>query len=97
MVSSVRDVERRDLLKDPGKMIFQVVAHGVAEQFRRAAAPIAWWAMNKWLQGFAYRITIQWWMFALAGLLALFIALCTVSFQAVRAAVANPVKSLQSE
>ena len=61
------------------------------------AIPIAAWAMQKWLQGFAYRITLSWWMFALAGLLAIGIALLTVSFQAIRAAIANPVKSLRSE
>ena len=61
------------------------------------ATPIAWWAMNKWLQAFAYRINISWWMFAIAGLMAIFIALFTVSFQAIKAAIANPVKSLRSE
>jgi putative ABC transport system permease protein len=61
------------------------------------ASPIAWYAMNQWLQDFAYRITIQWWMFALAGILAVLIALITVSFQAIKAAVANPVKSLRTE
>jgi len=61
------------------------------------ATPISWWAMTKWLQGFAYRINIAWWMFALAGLLAIAIALFTVSFQAIRAALANPVKSLRTE
>jgi len=61
------------------------------------ASPVAWWAMNKWLQGFAYRIGIHWWMFALAGLIALVIALGTVSFQAIRAALMNPVKALRSE
>jgi putative ABC transport system permease protein len=61
------------------------------------ATPIAWWAMNKWLQGFAYRVHIAWWMFTLAGLLAIGIALITVSFQAIKAAVANPVKSLRTE
>lgn len=61
------------------------------------AAPVGWWAMNKWLNDFAYRIHIAWWIFAAAGLLALFIALLTVSFQAVRAALSNPVKSLRSE
>ncbi len=61
------------------------------------ASPVAWFGMNKWLQGFAYKIQISWWMFASAGLLALFIALLTVSFQAVKAALANPVKSLRSE
>lgn len=61
------------------------------------AWPIAWFAMNKWLQNFAYRIEMSWWMFALAGGIALVIALLTVSWQAVRAAVANPVESLRYE
>ena len=61
------------------------------------ATPIAWWAMDKWLQAFSYRIHLSWWMFAVAGLIAIFIALFTVSFQAIKAAIANPVKSLRSE
>ncbi|MCX6214305.1 ABC transporter permease [Spirosoma sp.] len=61
------------------------------------AVPLAWWAMNKWLADFAYKIDISWWVFALAGLLAVGIALLTVSFQSVRAALMNPVKSLRSE
>jgi putative ABC transport system permease protein len=61
------------------------------------AFPLSYWAMSNWLQDFAYRITISWWIFALAALIALFIALATVSFQAVKAALANPVKSLRSE
>ena len=61
------------------------------------ATPIAWWGMSKWLQAFVYRINISWWMFALAGLLAIIIALFTVSFQAIKAALMNPVKSLKSE
>ncbi|HEY8968261.1 MAG TPA: ABC transporter permease, partial [Puia sp.] len=61
------------------------------------AIPIAWWAMDKWLEGFAYRTTIRWWMFALAGLLSVVIAVVTVSSQAIRAAVVNPVKSLRAE
>ena len=61
------------------------------------AFPVAWWAMNKWLQSFAYRINISWWVFAVAGLAALLIALLTVSFQAIKAAIANPVKSLRTE
>jgi len=61
------------------------------------ASPIAWWAMNRWLDDFAYRIDIQWWMFAVAGLAAVVIALLTVSWQAIRAAVANPVDSLRDE
>jgi len=61
------------------------------------ASPVAWWAMNNWLDDFAYRIEIQSWMFVLAGMLAIVIALVTVSFQAVRAAIANPVDSLRDE
>jgi putative ABC transport system permease protein len=61
------------------------------------ATPIAWYGMNKWLQSFAYRIPLSWWMFALAGMIAVFIALFTVSTQAIRAALTNPVKSLKSE
>ena len=61
------------------------------------ASPIAWYAMNQWLQDFAYRIEISWWMFALAGIMSVLIALVTVSFQSIKAAIANPVKSLRSE
>jgi len=61
------------------------------------AAPTAWYFMHKWLQDFAYRINISWWIFVAAGLAALLIALVTVSFQAIRAAITNPVKSLRTE
>ena len=61
------------------------------------ASPIAWYFMNKWLDDFAYRITIQWWIFLVAGVMALLIALITVSFQSIRAALVNPVKSLRTE
>jgi putative ABC transport system permease protein len=61
------------------------------------ATPFAWWAMQQWLQVFAYRVTISWWMFALAGSVAVLIALITVSFQAIKAAIANPIKSLKAE
>lgn len=61
------------------------------------AAPVAWWAMNKWLQDFMYRISIQWWVFVIAGITAILIAILTVSFHAVKAALANPVKSLRTE
>lgn len=61
------------------------------------ASPIAWYFMNNWLQDFAYRINISWWMFVLAGLIAIVIALITVSFQAIKTAIANPVKSLRTE
>ena len=61
------------------------------------ASPLAWWAMHKWLQDYAYRVDIGWWVFAVAGILALLIALFTISFQAIRAAVANPAVSLKNE
>jgi len=61
------------------------------------ALPVAWWAMNRWLQDFAYRISISWWIFVLAGVIAVLIALLTISFQSVKAALANPVKSLRTE
>jgi putative ABC transport system permease protein len=61
------------------------------------ASPIAWYGMNAWLRDFAYKIDISWWIFALAGLLSVGIALLTVSFQSIKAALMNPVKSLRSE
>jgi putative ABC transport system permease protein len=61
------------------------------------AAPVAWYVMHNWLQDFAYRIGISWWIFFAAGLLAILIALITISFQAIKAAIANPVKSLRTE
>ena len=61
------------------------------------AFPLAWWAMNTWLDDFAYRISITWWVFILAGASALLIAFGTISFQAIKAAIANPVKSLRTE
>ncbi|AHM62870.1 hypothetical protein D770_23125 [Flammeovirgaceae bacterium 311] len=61
------------------------------------ASPIAWYFMDQWLQDFAYRISISWWIFALAGLFALLIAFVTISFQAIKAAMANPVKNLRTE
>jgi putative ABC transport system permease protein len=61
------------------------------------AAPLAWWAMHKWLQDFVYRISIDWVVFVLAGLTALLIAVLTVSYQAIKAALSNPVKNLRTE
>jgi putative ABC transport system permease protein len=61
------------------------------------AFPVAWWAMNNWLQDFAYRVPIGWWAFVIAGIAAIAIALVTVSFQAIKAAMSNPVKSLRTE
>ncbi|WP_439556888.1 ABC transporter permease, partial [Dyadobacter sp.] len=61
------------------------------------AVPIAWYTMEKWLQEFAYRTDIKWWVFALAGVLAIAIALLTISFQSIKAGLMNPVKALQNE
>ena len=61
------------------------------------AAPFAWWVMNKWLQGFVDRAGFSWWIFVVAGLAALFIALATVSFQSVKVALMNPTKSLKAD
>ncbi len=61
------------------------------------AFPLAWWAMHSWLQNYKYRIEINWWIFIVAGLMALLIALITISFQAIKAAIANPIKSLRTE
>ena len=61
------------------------------------AFPVAWWLMNSWLKNYEYRITINWWVFVVAGIVAMLIALITISFQAINAALANPVKSLRSE
>ncbi len=61
------------------------------------AIPVAWWAMSKWLQEYALRINIEWWVFALAGFAAILITACTISFQSIKAALANPVKSLRTE
>jgi putative ABC transport system permease protein len=61
------------------------------------ASPIAWYAATQWLQGFAYKTHVAWWIFALAGAIAAGIALLTVSFQSIKAALINPVNSLRSE
>jgi putative ABC transport system permease protein len=61
------------------------------------ASPIAWYFMDNWLKDFAYRIEIEWWVFAIAGGLAIVVALLTVGFQALKAALVNPVTSLKTE
>ncbi|MBE7170559.1 MAG: ABC transporter permease [Williamsia sp.] len=76
------------LSKDFLKLVF--IANGIA-------FPIAWWASSKWLQEYAYHVNVQWWIFAVAGIAACLCALFTVSYQAIRAAIANPVKSLRAE
>ncbi|OQP42513.1 hypothetical protein A4D02_13170 [Niastella koreensis] len=61
------------------------------------ATPIAWWSTHIWLQNYSWRISIQWWMFVLTGVLTLLIAICTVSFQSIKIAIVNPVNSLKNE
>ncbi|HTK21991.1 MAG TPA: hypothetical protein VL442_20880, partial [Mucilaginibacter sp.] len=61
------------------------------------ATPIAWYGMSKWLQDFAYQVPLSWWIFVLSGFMAIAIALFTVSFQSIKAALMNPVRSLKSE
>ncbi|MCF0053614.1 ABC transporter permease [Dyadobacter sp. LJ53] len=76
------------LSKDFVKLVFIAIV---------IASPIAWYVMNQWLQNFAYKIDIDWWVFAFAGLLSLTVALLTISFQSIKAGLMNPVKSLKSE
>ncbi|HEX5153753.1 MAG TPA: ABC transporter permease [Parafilimonas sp.] len=76
------------LSKDFLKLV--LIANGIA-------FPIAWWAVSKWLQQYAYHVNMQWWVFVLAGVSACAIALCTISYQAIKAAIANPVESLRTE
>jgi len=61
------------------------------------AIPVAWWMMDSWLNDFAYRTKIYWWVFIIAGVLALLVALFTVGLKALKAAIANPVKAIRSE
>ena len=61
------------------------------------AVPVSWWIMHSWLQDYAYRININWWVFIVAGIISVSIALITISVQAIRAAMSNPVKSLRTE
>ena len=61
------------------------------------ASPIAWWMMHSWLNNYPYRVNISWWIFALTGLISILIASITVSYQAIKTALANPVNSLRNE
>jgi len=70
------------------KLVFMAIA---------IATPIAYWAMSKWLESYVYKTNISWWIFLIAGMMAIVIALLTVSFQSIKAAIANPVKSLRTE
>jgi len=83
-VANLASLLSRDFLK------LVLIANGIA-------FPIAWWATNKWLQEYAYHINVEWWVFGLAGVSAIVIAFLTVSYQAVKAALMNPVQSLRTE
>ena len=61
------------------------------------ALPVSWWSMHQWLQNFAYRINVEWWIFLLASILAMLVALFTVGIKAIRVAMGNPIKALRSE
>ncbi len=76
------------LSKDFIKLVFVAIV---------IATPFSWYAMHQWLKGYAYRVDVDWWVFAIAGFLAVFIAICTVSFHAFKSANTNPVRSLRSE
>jgi putative ABC transport system permease protein len=83
-ISGIVSLLSRDFLK----LVLVAIAIG---------APIAWYGVHQWLSDFAYRIDIEWWMFVIAAVVSLVIALASVSFQSIRAALMNPVKSLRSE
>ncbi|MEO7120941.1 MAG: ABC transporter permease [Ginsengibacter sp.] len=99
-INRTKEIGIRKVLGASVKDIIATLSSGFVAMIAIAiviAIPIALWITNKWLEDFAYRINITWWMFAVAGILAVLIALATVSFQAIKAAIANPVKSLRSE
>lgn len=91
-IRKVLGAELKDIFWQLSRGFFIIVGVAIV-----IATPLAWWMMNKWLEDFAYRITIGWWMFALVGASVLVIAMVTVSYQAVKAALVNPVDSLRSE
>ena len=90
MLKNHLKIALRNLLKQKGLAFIVVLATFIA-------APIAAYFMNDWLQRFAYRIEIQWWMFALTGMIAIVLAFLTVGFQSLKAALANPSDSLKAE
>jgi putative ABC transport system permease protein len=96
----VKEIGVRKVLGASVFSIFNLLSSGFVRLVLVAllvASPIAWYVMNRWLMNFSYRITIPWWAFAVAGLIAIASALITVSLQSVRAAIANPVDSLRNE
>ncbi|RYE29531.1 MAG: FtsX-like permease family protein, partial [Sphingobacteriaceae bacterium] len=100
MVQRTKEVGIRKVLGSSVAGIVVLLSKDFAKMVLLAsvlAFPVAYWVMHNWLQSFAYRIQISWWIFGLSSMIALLIALATISFQAVKAALANPVKSLRSE
>jgi putative ABC transport system permease protein len=91
-IRKVLGADVKDIVSSLSKKFLVMVALAIL-----IATPLAWWLMNKWLEDFAYRIQISWWLFVLTGGAAFLIALITVSFQAIKAALMNPVNSLRSE
>ena len=91
----IRKVLGAGVLSITGKLMKEFVKPVIVAAI--IATPLAWFAMNKWLEDFAYRTTVDWWIFIVAGLLSLLIAVLTVSIQIIKAALANPVKSLRTE
>ena len=95
-----KEISIRLVLGASVKSIFQLLTQNFIKLVLISffiAVPIGWYLMEKWLQDYAYRISISWWLFAAGGLAAIIIALATISFQAIKAALANPVKSLRTE
>jgi putative ABC transport system permease protein len=99
-VNRIKEIGIRKVLGANIKDIVAALSSGFVITFLIAVAtavPLAYWIMNSWLQNFAYRIHLSWWIFLLVGLIALIIAFAAVSIQAIKAAIANPVKSLRTE
>jgi putative ABC transport system permease protein len=94
MITNYFKLAIRNLVKRKGYSLLNILLVGISFLI---AVPITWWIMHNWLQDFAYRINMPWWVFAIAGIVAGLIAFVKISFQAIKAAIATPVKSLRTE